>query len=358
MFDTLRFLRARDRDRRADLRAQGDEPGCGAARAAGCDADWRRRPPTAAVPPPLAPLQQFEQTLPPASAGARRSRRHLPMRNPSLPPPSLTQTAAGRRRAATAAAAARSRFRGNRRHPLGGVDRRPDAGARRLLHGPLFDRGRPARPRRAHHARRPVRAGAACRRRMDAPQGEHLRHRGAADRQYSGDPHRRRHGGRVCHGLRGLRAVRLPGAGHRLHPARTGRARHARRGAAARAGAGRSRRRRRLRHARSWSRPTSRTSGRSTSISRSSPRRPSVWRGSGCGAGSRSPPSRSRCCGPSPACNAARRWSARMPSTSSPASSSRHCWWCAASCSARRRTRARSSRSRPVRSRPICSARR
>ena len=61
---------------------------------------------------------------------------------------------------------------------------------------------------------------------------------------------------------------------------------------------------------RSWSRPTSRTSGRSTSISPSSPRRPSAWRGSGCGAGSRSPPSRSRCCGPSPACNADRRWSA------------------------------------------------
>ena len=84
---------------------------------------------------------------------------------------------------------------------------------------------------------------------MDAPQGEHLRHRSTADRQYPGHPHRRRNGGGVRHRLCGLCAVRLPGAGHRLHPARTGGAGHARRGAAARAGARRSRRRRRLRHA-------------------------------------------------------------------------------------------------------------
>jgi len=41
-------------------------------------------------------------------------------------------------------------------------------------------------------------------------------------------------------------------------------------------------------------------SGRSISTSRSSPRRPSAWRGSDCGAGSRSVPSRSRCSGPCP----------------------------------------------------------
>ena len=35
-------------------------------------------------------------------------------------------------------------------------------------------------------------------RRVDAPQGEHLRDRGTADRQHSGDPHRRRHGSRLC----------------------------------------------------------------------------------------------------------------------------------------------------------------
>ena len=118
-----------------------------------------------------------------------------------------------------------------------------------------------------------------------------------ADRQHPGDPHRRRHGGGLCDRLCGLCAVRLPGARHRVHPARDRGDGHAGRGTAARAGAGRARHRRRLRHARSWSRPTSRTSGRSTSISRSSPRPRSAWRGCGCGAGLRSPPSCSRCCG-------------------------------------------------------------
>ncbi len=92
--------------------------------------------------------------------------------------------------------------------------------------------------------------------------------------------------------------------GHRLHPAGTGGDGHAGRGAAARPGARRPRRRRRVRRRRSWSRPASRTSGRSISISPSSRRPPSAWRASGCGAGWRSPPSCSRCCGPSPACNA------------------------------------------------------
>ena len=134
--------------------------------------------------------------------------------------------------------------------------------------------------------------------------------RGAADRQYPGDPHRRRHGGGVCNGLRGLCAVRIPGARHRLRPARPGGDGHARRGTAARAGARRPRRRRRLRRRRSWFRPASRISGRSISIS------PIVTAAAfglariGCGAGLRSPPSCSRCSGPSPACNAARRWSA------------------------------------------------
>ena len=91
---------------------------------------------------------------------------------------------------------------------------------------------------------------------------------------------------------------------------------HARRRPAARAGAGGPRRRRRLRHADTGFVRTSPTSGRSTSISPSSPRRPSDWRGSGCGAGLRSRPSCSRCSGPSPACNADPRWSARMYSMS------------------------------------------
>jgi len=105
-----------------------------------------------------------------------------------------------------------------------------------------------------------------------------------------------------------------------------------------------------------WSLRTSRTSGRCISISPSSPRRRSGLPGSGCGAGSRSPPSRSRCSGPSPACNAARRWSDRTRSTSCQGLSSRHCWWCAGSCLARPPTKARSSRSRRARSRPICWA--
>ena len=82
---------------------------------------------------------------------------------------------------------------------------------------------------------------------MDPPQGKHLEYRGAADRQYPGDSHRRRYGGGVCNGVRGLCALRIPGARHRLHPARAGGAGHAGRGAAARTGARRSRRRRRLR---------------------------------------------------------------------------------------------------------------
>ena len=105
---------------------------------------------------------------------------------------------------------------------------------------------------------------------------------------------------------------------------------------------------------RSWCPPTSRTSGRSTSISRSSPRRPSVWRGCGCGAGLRSPPSCSRCCGPSPACNAARRWSAphafHVHGRLHPRRAARGV---RLHVRPARGTKARSSRSRPARSRPI-----
>ena len=197
------------------------------------------------VPPPLPPREELapgpavapppsQSPWPRSRPNSRRSRAQLPAR----PPPPAASAAAGS-----------AWFRGAAGHPLGGLDRRPDAGARRLLHGALLDRGRPDRPRRAHLARRPVRAGAASGRRMDAPQGEHLRDRGATDRQYPRDPHRGRHGGGVRHRLCGLRALWLSRARHRLHPARHGRARHAGGGAAARAGAGRPRRRRRLRDA-------------------------------------------------------------------------------------------------------------
>ena len=102
----------------------------------------------------------------------------------------------------------------------------------------------------------------------------------------------------------------------------------------------------------------SRTSGRCTFISPSSPRLPSGLPGSGYGAGSPSRPSRSRCSGLCHACNAARRWSDRMHSMSCRDSSSPHCSWCVDSCSARPRTKARSSRSRRVRSQPTSWAQR
>ena len=145
-----------------------------------------------------------------------------------------------------AAAATRPRHRRTHRHPLGGLGRWFDAGARRLLHGPLFDRGRAARTRRPHPARRGVRAGAARRRRMDPPQGKHLDDRSAADRQHSRDPDRRRNGRGLRDGLRRLRAIRFSRPRHRVRSARAGRARHTRRGFVARAGAGRPRHRRRL----------------------------------------------------------------------------------------------------------------
>ena len=59
-------------------------------------------------------------------------------------------------------------------------------------------------------------------------------------------PDRRRHHRRLCHGLCGLRALRLPRSGLRLRAARRGRAGDARGGAAARPGAGGARPRRRL----------------------------------------------------------------------------------------------------------------
>ena len=322
------------------------------------EAAWQARP----VAPPLTPLQEFEQTLATASPGIAAEQPPTVRRRTDRAGRgrSTGRAASCRRRRpgrdAAAASASPARLRGAHRHPLGGLDRRPDAGARRLLHGPLFDRGRPARPRRAHAARRRVRARAAGGRRMDAPQGEHFGHRGAADRQHPGDPHRRRHRGRLRDRLCRLRAVRFSRARHRVHPARAGGAGHARRRAAARPGAGRPRRRRRLRHADPGVVGEARLLG-ALHLSRHRHR---------CGLRAGADPAvalarghhhrRSRCCGPSPASNAGRRWSGRTTSMSSPASFSRRCSWCADSCSARRPTRAGSSRSRPVRSRPICSA--
>ena len=77
---------------------------------------------------------------------------------------------------------------------------------------------------------------------------------------------------------------------------------HARRGAAAWAGARRSRRRRRLRDAAPGLLEAAGLLGAVHLSCRRHRGRASRWRASGCGAGSRSPPSSSRCCGPSRAC--------------------------------------------------------
>ena len=106
--------------------------------------------------------------------------------------------------------------------------------------------------------------------------------------------------------LRGLRALRIPRARHRLRAARHRGARDARGRAAARAGARRARAGRRVRRADADRDRRSRTTGRSTSISRSSPPPRSRSRARGCGAGSPSRRSCSACCGRSPASSTTR----------------------------------------------------
>ena len=107
----------------------------------------RRWQPLRPASQPNSPRHRAEPVTPAADATASGATA-MP---PPLPPPP-----------------GRSRLRGAHRHPLGGLDRRADARARRLLPGALFDRSGPARTRRPHHPRRPVRAGAARRRRVDA----------------------------------------------------------------------------------------------------------------------------------------------------------------------------------------------
>ena len=266
-------------------------------------------------PPPHRCLRRsrrygVEQPLPPASPGIA-----------SEPPPivpDVESIAASIERAirwwprdtAASAPATRSRLRGTPRHPLGGLGRRSDAGARRLLHGPLFDRGRADLRRRAH------RCSAACSRWRCWPRANGPAARRASPRSKrcrspifppSSPPPEPRSRSR-----RSMPPTRCTIFWCPPPPSSCSAwwrwARWPRRCCTARrwpdsASPAPSSRR-------SWSLPTSRTSGRSTSISPSSPRRHSGWRASGCGAGSRSPPSCSRCCGRSPACNAARRWSA------------------------------------------------
>ena len=137
----------------------------------------------APVPPPLTPFEAFEQTLPPASTGhrpdtaAHRSRRRI-HRAGRCPPRLRSKPQAARRR--------------HHRHRLPQPDRGFEEtigtrwvvwiGGLTLALGGFFmvrysiEAGLLG-PGRAHDAGRPVRAGAAAGRRMDAPQGKHLRHR-------------------------------------------------------------------------------------------------------------------------------------------------------------------------------------
>ena len=102
-------------------------------------------PGIAAEPPPIAPDAEWAAPgfSKPAETAAETVA-DMAGSPPAAPPPPLPQPDPG--------------FRGNHRHPLGGVDRRPDAGARRHLHGALFDRSQPDQRRSARLPRRPVRA--------------------------------------------------------------------------------------------------------------------------------------------------------------------------------------------------------
>ena len=104
-----------------------------------------REAPTPAPPrPPLRGRRRPSPKFPPSSR--RRSQELGP------------GTRAGQRHAGRAA-----------RHALGGMGRRPRAGARRAAAGALLDRAGRIRPRRARRARRPLLAGPRRRRRMVPP---------------------------------------------------------------------------------------------------------------------------------------------------------------------------------------------
>ena len=314
----------------------------------------------AAVPPPLTPFEAFERTLPPASPAAapdttaHRSRcriRRLRCAEPrhqsrpqaaAAPPPPLPQPDRGFEETVGTRWVV---WIGGLTLALGGffmVRYSIEAGLLgpgvRTMLGGLF-------------ALALLLAGEWTRRKESISAIE-----ATADRQYPGYPDGCRNGGGVRHGLCGLCAVRLSGAGNRVHPAGTGGARHACRRAAARAGARRSRRRRRLRHARPGlvrqagllgalhlSRHRHRGSLRSGA-------RPAVALARGHHDRVRAvvdvPLPAMRTVDGRPAClPCPRRFHPR-----------RIACGVRRSCSARRRSKARSSRSRPAHSRHICSA--
>ena len=260
-------------------RAQDIQPDRGAARAAGCAGSIAVLPATVLRRRRRRAATGADPTASPPAVPRRTATAAAPSRPPI--PDARSHLARGRRRRRAAAAAATGRrpeLRGAHRHPLGGLGRRSDAGARRLLHGALFDRGRPDRPRRARRCSAALFAlallGAG---EWTAPQGKHLRRIAALP--IANIPAILTAAGTAVAFATVYAAYALYGF---LVPATAfillgpGGAGHAGGGAAARAGAGRPRRRRALSSRRSWCLPTSRTSGRSTSISPSSPRRPSA----------------------------------------------------------------------------------
>ena len=223
-------------------------------------------PPVAAAPilpeTPAAPsaAEPAQSTPAPERNGRGRDRCSLSADVPPRrrPPPPRTRRAL-------------KELRGALRRELGGVDRRACARARRHLHGAVFDRGRPDRPRRAHLPRRPACGRADRGRRMDTAARLRVPARQRPDRAHPEHPHRRRHDRRLRDDLCGLCALRIPA--RRRSPSSCSASSRSRR-SPPRCCTGR-RSPRSDRSARSsrrcWSRPTCRTTGRSTFISPSSP---------------------------------------------------------------------------------------
>ena len=248
----------------------------------------RAATPSAAPPQPTCPAPYRRprrlRRQPLRRSSNRRSRRHrlLRRRRSTDVCPAVGSTAC------RFIDAAGDRLRRTIRHPLGGLGRRRGARARRHLSGALFDRAGPDRPAAcgsssARYWPRPDR-----RRRMDAAQGELSGIAGVPSPHipsmltaagttvayatvYAAYALYGFLGPAAAFVLLGIVALATLGGG-----------------AAARAGARRPRPRRRLCGAAAGRRPRSRITGRFTSISPSSLRQPSRWRGCGCGSGSRS----------------------------------------------------------------------
>ena len=162
------------------------------------------------------------------------SRLPFRQRKPRLPPrprhrsrsPTVGRTApAGRLRSDCpghnpAAGSSTPGFRGEARGPLGRLDRRRGAGARRDLPRALFHRAEPAQPRDPHRAWGPLRPRPDRRRRMAAPARAGCRPAEASPGERARDPHRSRNLQRLRLGLCILRALRSDRPGDDLRPAR------------------------------------------------------------------------------------------------------------------------------------------